>query len=133
MAIQNALASVAVSRLEHALPWYGTLFRRAPDSRPMPALVEWSFPRGGWLQVYELPLRAGLCSVTLLVDDIEAQAEQLQRMDLDILQRSESSAVRIILVVDPDGNRITFAQPLHTRLRMLAPPASAHSGHVRAF
>ncbi|MFN4121059.1 VOC family protein [Acidovorax sp.] len=125
MAIQNALASVAVKSLPDAVQWYESLFSRAPDSCPMPALAEWSFPQGGWLQVYELPQRAGQCSVTLAVDDIDEQGEQLLRMGVDIGQRSDSSSVRIIMVADPDGNHIAFAQPLDRRLAVQAPAASA--------
>ncbi|MES2611092.1 MAG: VOC family protein [Pseudomonadota bacterium] len=112
MAIQNALASVAVKSLPDAVQWYETLFERAPDSRPMPELAEWSLPQGGWLQVYELPRRAGRCSVTLAVDDIDEQGEQLERMGVDTAQRSNSKKVRAILVTDPDGNHLAFAQAM---------------------
>ena len=110
MPIQNALASVAVKSLPDAVQWYEALFERGPDSRPMPELAEWSMPQGGWLQVYELPKRAGRCSVTLSVDDIDQQGEQLDRMGVDTAQRSNSKKVRAILVTDPDGNHIAFAQ-----------------------
>jgi predicted enzyme related to lactoylglutathione lyase len=133
MTVQNALASVAVTRLSDALQWYGALFRRGPDSQPMPELAEWTFPQGGWLQVYELPERAGQCSVTLSVDDIEAQGDQLDRLRVDIGQRSDGSAVRILVVVDPDGNHIAFAQPLDDRLSVRAPPgAMPNEASVRA-
>jgi predicted enzyme related to lactoylglutathione lyase len=112
MAIQNALASVAVSSLSDAVQWYGALFERGPDSQPMPELAEWTLPQGGWLQVYQLPKRAGRCSVTLAVDDIDEQGEQLDRMGVDTAQRSNSKKVRAILVTDPDGNQLAFAQAL---------------------
>lgn len=112
MAIQNALASVAVSSLPDAVQWYGALFERGPDSQPMPELAEWTLPQGGWLQVYELPRRAGRCSVTLAVDDIDEQGEQLERMGVDTAQRSNCKKVRAILVTDPDGNHLAFAQAL---------------------
>lgn len=134
MAIQNALASVAVTSLPDAVQWYESLFKRAPDSCPMPELAEWSFPQGGWLQVYQLPQRAGECSVTLSVDDIDEQGEQLARMGVTIGQRSDSSAVRIIMVADPDGNHIAFAQPLDQRLSVLAPACASPflTGMVKA-
>ena len=37
----------------------------------MPEVAEWKFARGGWLQVYQLPERAGSGSCTLAVSDIE--------------------------------------------------------------
>ena len=71
MKIENAIASIAVKDLRSAAAWYERLFGRAPNSTPMPEVAEWKFPRGGWLQVYQLPERAGAGSCTLAVDDIE--------------------------------------------------------------
>ena len=112
MAIHNSLSTVAGSSLTDAVQWYGALFERGPDSQPMPELAEWTLPQGGWLQVYQLPKRAGRCSVTLAVDDIDEQGEQLERMGVDTAQRSNSKKVRVILVTDPDGNHLAFAQAM---------------------
>jgi hypothetical protein len=57
--IDNVLASIAVKDLKAAAAWYEKLFRRPADSTPMPEVAEWKFERGGWLQVYQLPERAG--------------------------------------------------------------------------
>jgi hypothetical protein len=67
MTIDNALASLAVKDLKAAAAWYEKLFRRPADSTPMPEVAEWKFDRGGWLQVYQLPERAGSGSCTLAV------------------------------------------------------------------
>jgi hypothetical protein len=64
MAIINAIASVAVRDLDTAAAWYERILGRPADSRPIPELAEWKFQRGGWLQVYEQPQRAGTGSVT---------------------------------------------------------------------
>ena len=82
MSIDNALASVAVKDLEAAVTWYEQLFQRPPDSTPMPEVAEWKFPRGGWLQVYQLPDRAGHGSFTLAVSDIEETAAHAQNSAL---------------------------------------------------
>src|ERR1700675_2133259 len=66
MPILNALASVAVKNLAAAVVWYEKVFGRPPDSRPMPEVAEWGFERGGGLQVYQLPERAGSGSFTLV-------------------------------------------------------------------
>ena len=58
MSIENVLASVAVRDLDAAVTWYEKLLVM-PASRPMPEVAEWRFPRGGGLQVYRLPVRAG--------------------------------------------------------------------------
>jgi hypothetical protein len=59
MPIRNAIASVAVKNVRAASQWYERLFGRPADSKPMPEVAEWKFERGGWLQVYQLPERAG--------------------------------------------------------------------------
>jgi hypothetical protein len=73
MPIKNVLASVAVKDLSSACPWYQTLLGRPADSVPMMALAEWKFEGGGWLQVYQLPERAGTGSFTLAVSSIDEQ------------------------------------------------------------
>lgn len=65
MSIDNAIASMAVKDLKTAITWYEQLLGKPPDSLPMPEVAEWKFPRGGWLQVYQLPERAGHGSCTL--------------------------------------------------------------------
>ena len=72
MSIINAIASVAVRDLNSAIKWYESLFLKAP-SQPMPEVAEWSFERGGWLQVYQLPERAGSGSFTLAVSNLEEE------------------------------------------------------------
>lgn len=109
MSIDNALASVAVKDLSVASVWYEKLFGRA-GSAPMPGLTEWRFPRGGWLQVYQLPDRAGQCSFTLAVSDIAAEIKKLDAMGVDTSQQSSDSKVKTVMVVDPDGNHIALAE-----------------------
>ena len=48
MAIENALASVAVKDLDIAVDWYERVLDR-PGTNPMPEVAEWRFPRGGCL------------------------------------------------------------------------------------
>jgi hypothetical protein len=111
MSIKNALASIAVRDLVRAVPWYEKLLG-SPPSRPMPEVAEWEFERGGWLQVYESPERAGLGSFTLAVCDIEAEVSRLDRLDIDTSQRSSSHRVKTMMFTDPDGNHIAVAEAL---------------------
>jgi predicted enzyme related to lactoylglutathione lyase len=115
MSIDNVLASVAVKDVKTAAAWYGRLLGR-PGATPMPEVAEWQFPRGGCLQVYELPERAGHGSFTLAVSDIEAETKKLAAMGLDTSQRSSSSRVKTVMVTDPDGNHIAFAEALDPTL-----------------
>jgi len=93
MSIENAIASVAVKDLRFAVAWYEALLGRAPDSTPMPEVAEWKFARGGWLQVYQLPERAGSGSCTLAVSDIEEIVTHVQRLGIDDSQRSTGAKV----------------------------------------
>ena len=116
MSIQNVLASVAVRDLQAAVKWYEKLLGRPADSTPMPEVAEWKFPRGGWLQVYRLPERAGSGSFTLAVDDIEAEIRKLDALGIDTRQRSAGAKVKTVMIADPDGNHIAFAEAIDNTL-----------------
>lgn len=112
MSIDNALASLAVKDLGAALPWYEALLGRGADSSPMPTLAEWKFAGGGGLQVYQLPERAGDGSVTLAVSDIEEVVAHAGTLGIDTSQQSSNEQVKTLMIADPDGNHIAFAQAL---------------------
>src|SRR5947209_19638616 len=103
MSITNALASLAVRDLAAASSWYEKLL--GPGNQPMPEVVEWQLERGGGLQVYELPERAGQGSCTLIVSDIDEIAERLRA------PVTRNDRVDTIMVTDPDGNSIAFSMP----------------------
>jgi predicted enzyme related to lactoylglutathione lyase len=109
MPIINALASVAVRDLNSAIKWYEALLRKAP-SRPMPEVAEWGFERGGWLQVYQLPERAGSGSFTLAVNNMEEEVARLKKLNIDTSQRTSGEKVKTLMITDPDGNHIAFAE-----------------------
>ena len=112
MPIQNALASLAVGDLAAAILWYERLFGRPADSRPMPQVAEWKFPRGGWLQLYESAERAGQGSLTLAVRDLEQQVADLQRLGLEAGEPIVTEKIKVVMIKDPDGNSIAFAEAL---------------------
>ena len=109
MPIDNALASVAVKDLAIAERWYRELLGQA-GSKPMPEVVEWKFPTGGGLQVYALAERAGHCSFTLVVRDIESEIKKLDNMGVDTRQRTATPQVKTVMIIDPDGNHIALAE-----------------------
>ena len=109
MSIDNAIASVAVKDLRVAVQWYEALLGRKPDSVPMPEVAEWKFPRGGWLQVYQLPERAGAGSVTLAVNDLDEVAALVGRLGIRG-QEASNEKVKTLMIVDQDGNHIAFAE-----------------------
>jgi hypothetical protein len=110
MSITNALASLAVADLEVSGIWYEAIL--GPGSRPMPEVVEWQLQRGGGLQVYKAPERAGQGSCTLIVDDIDEVAQQLRASGLvPDARASRNDRVDTIMIQDPDGNSVAFSMP----------------------
>jgi hypothetical protein len=112
MKIENALASIAVKDLKAASAWYENLFGRPADSTPMPEVAEWKFERGGWLQVYELADRAGAGSCTLAVSDIGGVIAHLQSLGIDTSEGSSGAKVKTVMITDPDGNHLAFAEAI---------------------
>jgi catechol 2,3-dioxygenase-like lactoylglutathione lyase family enzyme len=110
MPIANALASLAVRDLDAAVGWYERIL--GPGSRPMPEVAEWQLERGGGLQIYALPERAGNGSCTLIVTDIDEMAQHLR--DARVAPDAEPARherVDTIMIKDPDGNSIAFSKP----------------------
>ena len=110
MAINNALASLSVKDLRASVLWYQALLGRPADSNPMPEVAEWKFARGGWLQVYQNEERAGAGSVTLAVSDVDEQIVALKRIGIDPGRIIDGPKVKVVMIRDPDGNSIAFAQ-----------------------
>jgi predicted enzyme related to lactoylglutathione lyase len=111
MTVRNAIASVAVDDFARATAWYEKLLG-APASHPMANLSEWKFEGGGGLQVYHLPERAGSCSATLAVDDMNAELAKLRKLNVHTDPVTDNERVRVVMIKDPDGNSIAMAQAL---------------------
>ncbi|RYG05911.1 MAG: VOC family protein [Chitinophagaceae bacterium] len=112
MTIKNALASVAVKDLKSSIRWYQNLLGRAPDSTPMLEVAEWKFEGGGWLQVYQGKQHVGSSSVTLAVTNIDEQFADLKNRNIEAEKPAVTEKVKIIMIKDPDGNSIAFAEAL---------------------
>lgn len=113
--IKNALAGLAVTDLDAASTWYETLL--GPGTRSMPEVMEWQLERGGGLQVYAGPERAGQGSCTLVVDDIDAMAKLLRTSGIaPDAEPTRHDRVDVVMVKDPDGNSIAFAMPKDSTL-----------------
>ena len=110
MTISNVLASVAVKDIKAAVQWYEKVIGRPADGTPMPELAEWKFEMGGWLQVYALPERAGSCSCTLVVSDIDSEAARLGKLGVATGAQASGAPVKVFMVKDVDCNSIAFAQ-----------------------
>jgi len=82
----------------------------------MPEVAEWGLGGGGALQVYQLRERAGHGCCTLLVSSIDEEAAKLAKRNIDTSQRTNGDQVNTLMITDPDGNHIAFAQPIDQRL-----------------
>jgi len=110
MTIANALASLAVRDLESSAQWYEKLL--GSGSQPMPEVMEWQLERGGGLQVYRAPDRAGLGSCTLIVTNIDEIVELLHSTGIaPDAEVARDDRVDTVMIKDPDGNSIAFALP----------------------
>jgi hypothetical protein len=112
MTIKNELASVAVKDLGLAIGWNEKLFGRPADSRPMAEVAEWKSEGGGWLQVDQLPERAGSGSSTLAVSSVEEAVAHPENMQGDARTWTSGARVRIVMVTDPDGHHIALAKAI---------------------
>jgi catechol 2,3-dioxygenase-like lactoylglutathione lyase family enzyme len=111
VSIKNAIASVAVRDLDASVSWYTSLLGE-PIGKPTSDMAEWTFPGGGCLQVYVLPERAGRGSFTVSVTSIDEQADELRAIGIDQPAGPSNESVRTLMVKDPDGNSIAFAESL---------------------
>ena len=116
MSIDNVLASVAVTSLKDATAWYTRLLGKPPDSTPMPEVAEWRFPRGGWLQVYQAPERAGHGSFTLAVSNIDEAIAAAEALGVDTSDRTSGERVKTLMFTDPDGNHIAMAEAIDPKM-----------------
>jgi catechol 2,3-dioxygenase-like lactoylglutathione lyase family enzyme len=110
MSIDNALASLAVKDLARSVKWYAKVFGRPADATPMAEVAEWWFERGGGLQVYLLPERAGAGSCTLAVTHLDEEIEKLRGLGIDTGSQPSAKGIKTVMIKDPDGNSIAFAE-----------------------
>jgi catechol 2,3-dioxygenase-like lactoylglutathione lyase family enzyme len=112
MTINNALAGIAVRDLNSIAAWYEKVLSRPADSNPMEGLAAWRFPKGGWIQVFQDKDRAGSSSVTFAVTSLDDQLVELKKMGIPVERTITSEITKIVVVADPDGNQIIFAEAL---------------------
>ena len=115
MSIKNVLASVAVKDVNSASS--GT--KRSSADRPRGRCRSWQSGisrAGAGLQVYELKERAGSGSFTFVIRDFEDLVARLQKLSIDVSHKTVNERVRTVMITDPDGNHIAFAEALDPAL-----------------
>lgn len=109
MTVTGVLAQATVQDLTAAEDWYGRLFDRPPDARPMDGLIEWHLGDGFGVQVWSEPDRAGGSTVVLQVDDLDSLADRVHDVGLTEGVPQQATSSRLLPMEDPDGNRIVVA------------------------
>jgi hypothetical protein len=59
-----------------------------------------------------LPERAGGCSCAFAVDDLDHVVTHLQNLGVETGEEMQSERTRVIVIKDPAGNSLSFAQTL---------------------
>lgn len=114
MAITDVFSGIPVVDFPSALAWYERLVGRPADFLPNETEAVWRLGEPhGWIYIVLDPDRAGHALLTVLVDDLEAHVAELARRgivagEIDMIP----GAVKKAEVLDTDGNRTTFGEPL---------------------
>ena len=113
MRVTVAFAGIAVADYPSMVEWYERLLGRAPDMLPHETEAAWQLTEGGWLYVVEDPERAGNGLLTLMVDDLDDELARIAQRGVDAGEIiTMPGKARKADFDDPEGNRISFGQPL---------------------
>lgn len=111
MQIQGIYAALATASMDRAEKFYAQLFDRGPDDRPMDGLIQWRDVVGANIQIFHDPEKAGSGRLTIVVPKMDDARHSLQAMGAELTGEMEGDYGRIAQLADPDGNRITLAEP----------------------
>jgi predicted enzyme related to lactoylglutathione lyase len=103
-------AGVPVADFQVARAWYERLFGRPPEVLPHETEAMWQAAASGWIYVVGDAERAGHALVTLLIDDLDGWLAALAERGVAVATIEEVGGGRKATVIDPDGNRVAFAQ-----------------------
>ncbi|MDP9810179.1 hypothetical protein J2W42_003040 [Rhizobium tibeticum] len=93
--------------------FYTLLSRREPDDRTMDGLIQWRNIAGANIQIFHNKETAGSGGLTIVVPKMDRARRSLEEMGVDLTDESQGDYDygRIAQIADPDGNRITLAEP----------------------
>ena len=111
MQIQGIYAALATANMDEAETFYTRLFEREPDDRPMDSLIQWRNVAGANIQIFHDADHAGSGRMTIVVPHMEKARSALQDIGVELTGESQGDYGRIAQIADPDGNRITLAEP----------------------
>ena len=112
MSYEYVFGGLAVREIDVAREWYERLFGREPDLVPNDREACWDLTGTGWVYIVVDEDRAGGSLLTVLVEDLDDVVSGMESRAIEIAEREEVPGVlRAVRVLDPDSNRIQFAQP----------------------
>ena len=111
MNIQGLFAAASVADMERAEAFYTALLGRGPDDRPMDSLIQWRPLDGAGIQLFHDADKAGNSSMTIVTPDMAAARSELASNGLELEDDVQGDFGVIAQISDPDGNRITLAEP----------------------
>jgi hypothetical protein len=109
MQVNQLIAGISVGDLDRSIVWYGTLFGRSADSRPMKEVAERNVVPSGVVRLVSDPKRAGTSHLSLVVSDLERTIADISAL-VEAPRRVEGGDFRTATVDDPDRNEITFVE-----------------------
>jgi predicted enzyme related to lactoylglutathione lyase len=112
MAVTEFFAGIPVADFPEALQWYERLWGKRPDFIPEEGEAVWQVTDHGWVYVVTDAERAGNALITILIDDLDEQIARLTERGIEVGPVKEMGpSVPGIVIVDAEGNRISFGQP----------------------
>ncbi len=110
MPITDLIAGVPVSDLDLSIEWYTRFFGRSPDMRAGDEVL-WDVAEHATLFIELNAAHAGSGRITFGVTGLDVLIEHLahQRIGHEPVE-TYSNGVRHVMIPDPDGNAIAFAE-----------------------
>jgi glyoxylase I family protein len=110
MTFSHVLSVIPVADLDASAAWYERLLGAPPTNVPMPGiLAEWRVTSNGWIQVTVDAERAGGALLNLAIDDLDGQIDALTVRGIELGEvQGVKKGVRLLPIVDPDGNTVTL-------------------------
>lgn len=111
MQIHRLFAVACISDMPRSVKWYADFIGREPDERPMEGLAQWRESNGCGLQLVLDVERAGASLITIVIPEMNRARQMLAAAQLELGPNIEGDFGVIAQISDPDGNRITLAEP----------------------
>ena len=111
MKLEKIYPSLLTADLPAAERWYGKLFGRGADFRPMPTLLQWELCGQGGLMLSSSEEIASRGSIFLYVQDLAAERRRLENAGIRLGSDIPGDYSTLAQVRDPDGNLVTLASP----------------------